>query len=416
MLLMVVWINVRAEEEASLDPVVLRAWWFERQGLMSPSAGATAESILARTGWARSVGGVNPYLTLFTRGGTSREQADAEVRDLEIHELPAARGCTYVVPRSDYAIALRAGQGFAEEAAMSTARKFLGVTDEEIERLMEGVEAALVGGPMDPRELKDTLGGAVRNLGEAGKKRGTTTTLPLALGFLQCAGRIRRLPQNGRLDQQRYRYALWRPSPLDDCSLTCEEARTEMARRYFSWIGPATAGHFQWFSGLGVRAAKDALAPLGLVPMEPGSDYLIHPSDLEELRSYRAPDEPHLALVGSIDGITQLRRDVSALLADEDRERKAAADRGVREISTVLDLSNHAILDRGRLIGLWEYDPAAGEIVWESFVPRSEELKAAVATTEAFIRDQLGDARSFSLDSPESRKPKLDVLRQSAIS
>jgi hypothetical protein len=383
---------------------------------MKPTAGETAEAILARTGWARSVGGANPYLTLFARGGISREQADAELRDVEIHELPAARGCTYVVPRSDYAVALKAGQGFAEDAAMATARKFLGVTDAEIERLMEGVEAALVSGPLDPRELKDALGGAVRSLGEAGKKRGTNTTLPLALGFLQCAGRIRRLPQNGRLDQQRYRYALWRPSPLDDCSLSREEAHTEMARRYFSWIGPATLGQFQWFSGLGVRAAKEALAPLDLVVIEPGSDYLMHPDDLERLRSYQIPNEPRVALVGSIDGTTQLRRDVSALLADEDRERQAAADRGVREISTVLDLSNHAILDRGRLIGLWEYDPAAGEIVWESFVPRTVELKSAVASVEAFIRDQLGDARSFSLDSPESRKPRLDALRQSAVS
>ena len=39
-------------------------------------------------------------------------------------------------------------------------------------------------------------------------------------------------------------------------------------------------------------------------------------------------------------------------------------------------------------------------------------MKKAVAEMEAFARDQLGDVRSFSLDSPESRKPKVVALRQ----
>lgn len=45
-----------------------------------------------------------------------------------------------------------------------------------------------------------------RNLGEAGKKKGVITTLPVALGILQAHGEIRRVPVNGRLDQQRYGY------------------------------------------------------------------------------------------------------------------------------------------------------------------------------------------------------------------
>jgi hypothetical protein len=34
-----------------------------------------------------------------------------------------------------------------------------------------------------------------------------------------------------------------------------------------------------------------------------------------------------------------------------------------------------------------------------------------VRDTEHFVRDQLGDARSFSLDSPKSREPKIKALR-----
>ena len=40
-----------------------------------------------------------------------------------------------------------------------------------------------------------------------------------------------------------------------------------------------------------------------------------------------------------------------------------------------------------------------------------EGVGVAIAKTEAFVREQLGDVRSFSLDSPASRKPKIEALR-----
>jgi hypothetical protein len=394
-----------------MDARVLQAWWFERQGLMEPDPSLSPAQVLARTGWARSVGGSNPYLTLFARAGISREDADRDVETQEIHELPSARGCTYVVPREDYALALKVGQGFSDEAAVSTAKKFLGVTEEELARLSERVLAALEKGPLDPRELKEAVGDTVRNLGDEGKKRGQTTTLPLSLGRLQSSGHIRRVPVNGRIDQQRYRYALWKPSPLEGIQMTKEEAYTELAWRYFRWTGPASLAHFQWFSGLGVKVSKEAIAPLGLIPLEAGSDLLILPADLDALRSYRVPQEPRYALVSGIDGVLLLRRDIQPLIADEDRDRQVTDDRGLKSMGGLQDLPANAILDRGRVIGLWEYDPGDRTIAWSSFLPRTQELEAAVARMEAYIREQLGDARSFSLDSPESRKPRLEALR-----
>jgi hypothetical protein len=56
-------------------------------------------------------------------------------------------------------------------------------------------------------------------------------------------------------------------------------------------------------------------------------------------------------------------------------------------------------------VGLWEYDPGREEIAWVSFIPQNQELEAAVERTAAFLRTELGDARSFSLDSPKSRQP-----------
>lgn len=95
-----------------MDENKIRAWWSHRQGLDGSLSGATPKEVLERSGWARSVAGAGPYLTLYSRAGTSRETADKAVKELQIHELPSARGCTYVVPSSDFALALKVGQQF----------------------------------------------------------------------------------------------------------------------------------------------------------------------------------------------------------------------------------------------------------------------------------------------------------------
>jgi len=142
----------------------LRAWWSHRQGLDGRLDGASPAEILEQTGWARSVGGVGPYLTLFARGGASREAVDEAVTRLDIHELPAARNCTYVVPSSDFAIALKAGESFAG-AEMKVASK-IGVTGKEVDRLCDAVLHALSKGPLDPEEIRGATGKASRSLGE----------------------------------------------------------------------------------------------------------------------------------------------------------------------------------------------------------------------------------------------------------
>ena len=96
-----------------MDESKLRAWWSHRQGLDGSLQDKAPAEVLERTGWARSVGGVNPYLTLYARAGVTREAADAAVAKLEIHELPSARNCTYVLPASDFALALKVGQAFS---------------------------------------------------------------------------------------------------------------------------------------------------------------------------------------------------------------------------------------------------------------------------------------------------------------
>src|SRR5262249_37607849 len=88
----------------------------------------------------------------------------------------------------------------------------------------------------------------------------------LALGRLHIAGELRRISTTGRLDNQRFRYARWRPNPLAKRKLDETTVAKELMRRYFRWMGPATIQEFAWWAGLGVKAARavcDELVPVG---------------------------------------------------------------------------------------------------------------------------------------------------------
>ena len=83
------------------------------------------------------------------------------------------------------------------------------------------------------------------------------------------------------------------------------------------------------------------------------------------------------------------RRDAASLLARADRPKVAALDLGERVGATLVDLPAHAILDRGRLIGLWEYDADTQEIVW--FLVAGKKDKALLAAVEEI--NKLSDFR-----------------------
>jgi hypothetical protein len=117
--------------------------------------------------------------------------------------------------------------------------------------------------------------------------------------------------------------------------------------------------------------------------------------------------------VSSLDPITANRREMQSLIDGKDRERTVMVDAASKPVGGLADLPSHAILDRGQIVGLWEFDVDSGKIVWATFGRRKDKgLAAAVEETEAFVRDQLGDARSFSLDSPKSRVARLESLRK----
>jgi hypothetical protein len=392
----------------------VRAWWSSRQGLDGSLRGSTPSEALLQSGWSRSVGGASPYITLFARTGASRADIDHAVATSKILELPSARGCTYILPDDHFGLGLTVSEGFGSESAFAQAKKFLGVTNAEIENLSEAVVKAVTTTPLDPKEIKGVVGDLARSLGDEGKKRGTGSTLPLALGLLQTAGRIRRVSIDGRLDRQRYKYVAWNPNPVTAYGRPKEQALVELARLWWKWAGPATVSHFQWFTATSGKAAREVTSGLGLVTAVEGTELLILPEGLLAFKAFEPPAAPTFNLVASLDAHMLHRRDIRSLVDEADHGRETVTEKTAVPITSVQDLYSNAILDRGRIVGLWEFDPADGRIVWVSWVGKPQELVDEVEKTEAFVREQLGDCRSFSLDSPESRVPKLRILREMA--
>jgi hypothetical protein len=388
-----------------LTPELLRAWAWHKQGLDGTLQGVSAADVFTTAGWARSVGGANPYLTLFARAGISRPQADADVLSLKIHELPTARGCTYVLGQADFAWGLQVGRDAAVAPFRVLAK--MGVERGEITLLEEQILHALAeaGSPLDPRQLKDELGDSVRSLGEEGKRKGAATTLPTALGLLQADGRIRRVPVNGRLDQQRYAYTLWGLPPT-----TMEEsaARGLLMERYLGWTGGATFKQSQWFTGFTVAESKAALAAVGAVqvPTAGGDVLWMLPDDVERLAAFEAPGEQQIQLLAGTDSLVLLRRNSGDMFAEQDKGKKVLDT----TLALQADLPDHPILDRGRIIGLWQYDPGKQRIAFWLFDGPDPATTQRIAEVEAWIRDDLGDFRSFSLDSPASRQNRIDAL------
>ncbi|MCU1516045.1 MAG: hypothetical protein JWQ75_766 [Pseudarthrobacter sp.] len=388
-----------------LTPELLRAWAWHKQGLDGTLQGADPAEVFTAAGWARSVGGANPYLTLFARAGTSRQDADANVLALKIHELPSARGCTYVLGHEDFAWALQIGRDAAVAPFRVLAR--MGVERGEITLLEEEILHALAeaGGPLDPKQLKDLLGDSVRNLGDEGKRKGAATTLPTALGLLQADGRIRRVPGNGRLDQQRYAYTLW---GLPSTTMTDDDARSLLLERYLGWTGGATLKQTQWFTAFTVAHTKAALAAVGAVqvPAANGDVLWMLPDDVERLAAFEAPEGEQIQLLAGTDSLVLLRRNSADMFAEQDRDRQVLGS----TLALQADLPDHPILDRGRIIGLWQYDPGKARIAHWLFDGPTPAALRRIGEVEAWIRDDLGDFRSFSLDSPASRQDRIDAL------
>ena len=118
------------------------------------------------------------------------------------------------------------------------------------------------------------------------------------------------------------------------------------------------------------------------------------------------PADEDVQLLAGSDSLVLLRRNSSDAFDAAGR----AAVTGMGGSALAADLSDHPIVDRGRIIGLWQYDPENERIAWWTFEPASEKVLKRIAEVQAWIGEDLGDFRSFSLDSPKSRLKNIAAL------
>jgi hypothetical protein len=82
--------------------------------------------------------------------------------------------------------------------------------------------------------------------------------------------------------------------------------------------------------------------------------------------------------------------------------------------NSLVDLDSHAIVRDGRIIGIWEFDHGRQEIAAWTFDGRDKAVDSAIDEASDWIKTELGDFRSFSLDSPKSRQPRIEQIRRLA--
>ena len=142
------------------------------------------------------------------------------------------------------------------------------------------------------------------------------------------------------------------------------------------------------------------------VPTANGEVLWMMPDVVGRLAAFDPRAEEQIQLLAGTDSLVLLRRNSADLFAEPDMDKKVLNS----TLALQADLPDHPILDRGRIIGLWQYDPAESRIAHWLFAGATAAVTRRIAEVEAWIRDELGDFRSFSLDSPASRRDRIDAL------
>ncbi|MFN7989306.1 MAG: crosslink repair DNA glycosylase YcaQ family protein [Thermoanaerobaculia bacterium] len=398
-----------------------RAFWVARQGLASPQEGSLHD-VVARTGWLRTLGGADVYLALRARvPGVSRAAVDAESAALRLRVVPAARGCIYLVPEAHVPLALRVAEASWRPRTEREVGK-AGASWKEVEACAAAIVSAL-DAPATTDALRRALpAGALRSLGEAGKKVGISSLLPIALRLLELEGKVERTLEGGRLDSERYLWRRAKKNVLASAKVPSSPSarNAELLRLFLSWSGPATPKELAAWSGLSlaeVRAAAALLDPVTVDVEGHAGDALLLPGDEEALLGVREPAT--VRLLSFEDNLLAAHGGPGVLVAPEDRDRSVESWGSSRPstLGSAAHLARRTVLAGRTLAGFWELDADGGRVVTSLFrrLSRKEAdaLERLSGETARFLLDEVGHGRSFSLDTDENVRERARALTPS---
>lgn len=397
----------------SLTLAQARALWWHKQALAGTDRRPLA-ALIGDTGWLRTLGGADAYLAARARRpGMKRADLDAAIAAGELCVRPAVRGCIYLVPASAIPDLLALN---TEDWRRQTEKELakIGKTMKVVESVAPGVLAALTG-PMTTDAIRKAFSGDIPSFGDAGKKVGLSSPLPLALRLLELAGKIERTLDGGRLDTERY---LWRrttgklPAPARDH----EAQLARVVDAFLGFAGPATLAQLSAWSGHPQRDLKAVLARLDAaeVAVETLGAAYVRRADL----ATRPPPPRGTALLALEDNY--LNNHGVAVVTDPRHHAFEIDLWGGTGKPAPLGKANHmlsrSIVVDGLIAGFWEVDPRSAGAVWHTFEPAPAPLAKALdelaATTARFLLDELGHARVGTLDTMDDVQSRADRIAQ----
>jgi hypothetical protein len=352
-----------------------RGRWAQGQGLCERQV-MTPEDCLRRFGWMVVCGGCGPYVSMYARiAGFRREDLDAAVESGRVVLVQTMRGGTMLVPAEDAPLARAAGASLEEKREQQLLRRCK-VEVQELLDLAARIRALL---PATTEELEAKVAG--RDLGEAGKAFGYSTTLPAAIRRMEARGEVVRVPSGGRLDAAEFE---WRAGPGGTVKLD----PVELGKRFFQWAGPATRNEFAEWAGIGVREADAAIRALGLRPVKV--------EGLGEAWDVGGQvGEGQVRFLPFRDNWLHFRRAPAMLIQAAHHSVPVHAwGKGLRPVRDAESIHMHTISHTGEVVGAWEYDRT--DVRTRTFAPVGlEPEREAIA---AFVRDALGHSRIYPAD------------------
>lgn len=399
----------------SLTLAQARALWWHKQALAADRTPPLPQ-LVAQTGWLRTLGGCDAYLAARARRpGMARAELDAAIAAGQLRAHPAVRGCLYVVPAAVIPDLL-ALNGEAWRAQTTKELAKVGKTLEVVESLAPGVLAALTQ-PLTTDAVRKAMRADIPSFGDAGKKVGLSSPLPLALRLLELTGQIERTLDGGRLDTERY---LWRRTarPLPPPSPTPAARIAHLVDAFLTFAGPATLAQLSAWSGYPQRDLKAALATLDAAPVTVetlGAAYL-RPADLAA-----KPPPPRGTALLALDDNYLANHGVAAVTDPRHHAFDVDLWEGTGK-SAPLGKANHmlsrSIVIDGLVAGFWELDPRRDGASWHTFAPAPPPLARALddltAATARFLLDELGHARAGTLDTMDDVQSRADRIAQLA--
>lgn len=377
-----------------------RAIWLQRQGLTRPHTGELP-GLIEQTGWLRTIGGAEAYLAAFVRRpATTRAELDETVASGKLQVLPCVRGCMYILPRAHAALGLRLAAGLARKRILSDFQK-VGVGVPETAELQSVILRVLGNCPLSTDGIRAALPkGAVRSLGDAGKKIGISSPLPATLRLLEFDGKLVRRPTT-RVDAERYDWHL--QSPDFFAGLPNEGDVDALARPllrlFLEQSGPATLDEFVAWSGITKTQAKvaaDQLAPAQIEVESLGSSLVLGAVEKTTL------DPDLVVFLPSLDNFAAHRAGIR-FLTDVEHHDRPCSGFGVKvsTIGTAKNGDGRFVIRGGKIVGLWDYDPDAKQVrygLWSAADrrPKMDEIAHSLGT---FLREQVGHGMIYALDS-----------------